>query len=78
MPGSSGSRLHRPNICAQDADQAVIDHIADSLSTHEMVILAREELRKIRHLPNEVPSVQRDYYLEVGCALASVHVGGDA
>ena len=43
----------------KDADQRVIDHVAEGVSTPELVALAREELRKMRHVPNEALSNQR-------------------
>ena len=43
----------------KDADQRVIDHVAEGVSTPELVALAREELRRMRHFPNEALSNQR-------------------
>jgi hypothetical protein len=39
--------------------KAVIEHVAEGVSTPELVTLAREELRKMRHVPNEALSLQR-------------------
>jgi site-specific DNA recombinase len=58
-PGRRDHTCTAPNIYTQTADQAVIDHIADGVSTPELVVLAREELRKMRHVPNEALSLQR-------------------
>ncbi len=59
-PGRREGTCAEPNMRADVAERAVIDHLAGHTSPPELIALARAELRKMRHLPDEGLTVQRE------------------
>jgi hypothetical protein len=58
-PGRRDGRCSAPNVRAEAVEQIVIEHLAGQAMPPEFVAMEREQLRQLRHLPEEGLSGQR-------------------
>jgi len=59
-PSRRDRTCSEPNVRAEMAEGVVIEHLAGHVSPPELIALARAELRKMRHVPDEGLTVQRE------------------